>query len=303
MGTSSSSDGSPSNVPIVPPWTPPPLPPEPAAGDQSEDEQGAGDENGGDEGGQGPDDADNSQNGQPHPLPSSLQLPGPIAPAARFADARFHLGRFATSGSADSMRRGLGHYVHKGLQGSGNAVLRFGGTTRTAGSLYDTLSALASGQAAEPGRPFDRALLAGKSAHAVMAAIIEVVRPSDGTQDAEAARDAMQRALAAMLEQFPDADLLELSEQERLFAIERYLALDVFNRACLDLGKAMMENAPSAASALSRMKDLRDYIRETVAAQFRRLRAQGQALSARIIARLSRDALRETFQVFEVNAI
>jgi hypothetical protein len=289
MGTSSSSDGSPSNVPIVPPWTPPPLPPAPANGDQDGGDQDGGDGDGADEG----------QNGQ-SPAPASTD-PGPIAPAGRFAPARLNLGRFANTGSSDSMRRALGHYVNKGQQGSGNAVLRFGGTTRNAGSLYNALTTIASGEA-QPGSPLDRALLAGKSAREVMAAIIEAARPIDGTQDAEAARDAMQRALAAMLEQFPNADLLDLSEEERLFAIERYLALDVFNRAYLDLGKAIMENAPSAVSALSRMKDIRDYIRETVAAQFRRLRAQAETLSARRIARLARDALREAFRVFEVNA-
>jgi hypothetical protein len=291
MGTSSSSDGSPSNVPIVPPWTPPPLPPAPADAGPNGGDGGDGDTDG-DAGKGGP-------NGQPRP-PTRTD-PGPIAPAARFAPARFHLGQFASSGSNNSLRRGLGHYVHKGLKGSSNAVLRFGGTTRNAGALYNTLSTIASGQA-EPGSPLDRRLLAGKSAQEVMAAIIEAARPTDGTQDAEAARDAMQRALAAMLEQFPDANLLDLSEEERLFAIERYLALDVFNRVCLDLEKAIMEKAPSVASALSRMKDIRDYIRETVAAQFRRLRAQGEALTTRIVARLSRDALGEAFQVFEVNA-
>ena len=114
-----------------------------------------------------------------------------------------------------------------------------------------------------------------------MAAIIEAARPIDGTQDAEAARDAMQRALAAILEEFPDADLLDLTEEQRLFAIERYLALDVFNRVCLDLEKTILMSAPSVTSALSRMRDIRDYIRQTVSAQFRRLRAAGEILNAR----------------------
>jgi hypothetical protein len=283
MGTSSSSNGSPSGRPIVPPWTPPPLPPPPADGDNGNEEDGEGD----------------GQNTQPQ---SAAPLaPSPIAPAGRFQPARLNLGRFANNGSRDSMRRAVGHYVHKGLQGSSNAVGRFGGTTRAAGSLYNALSTLASGQA-ESGSPLDRRLLAGKTAQEVMAAIIEAARPVDGTQDAEAARDAMQRALAAMLEEFPDADLLDLTDEQRLFAIERYLALDVFNRACLDVGKAIFRSAPSVASALSRMGDLRDYIRETISAQFRRLRAAGGTLSARRISELARNALREAFQVFEVDA-
>jgi hypothetical protein len=285
MGTSGSSKGSPSNVPIVPPWTPPPLlpaapngPPPDAPDDEADPEEGQ------------------PQNPAPPPAPAS-----PLAPPGRFQPARLHLGNFASSGSRDSMRKALGHYVHKGLQGSSNAVRRFGGTTSAAGTLYNTLSTLSSGDA-PPGSPLDRALLAGKSAQEVMAAIIEAARPVDGSQDAEAARDAMQKALAAMLEEFPAADLLDLTEEQRLFAIERYLSLDVFNRACLDLAKTIFDRAPSAASALSRMRDIRDYIRETVAAQFRRLRTAGERLTGRRVSELARDALREAFLVFEVDA-
>jgi hypothetical protein len=286
MGTSSSSNGSPSNRPIVPPWTPPPL--QPADGEQGNGDDGV--DNG----------ADNGQEAQPA-APAPALAPSPMAPAGRFQPARVNLGRFTGTGSRSNMRRAVGHYIHKGLQGSGNAVSRFGGTTRAAGSLYGALSTLASGQA-PAGSPLDRNLLAGKTAQEVMATIIEAVRPTDGTQDAEAARDAMQRALAAMLEEFPNADLLDLTEEQRLFAIERYLALDVFNRACLDLAKTILRSAPSVASALSRMSDIRDYIREAIAAQFRRLRAAGAALSVRRVSELARNALREAFQVFEVDA-
>jgi hypothetical protein len=287
MGTSSSSNGSPSNRPIVPPWTPPPLPP--ADGDQGNGDDGA------------DDGANNGQEAQPA-APAPAPAPSPMAPAGRFQPARLNLGRFAETGSHGNMRRAVGHYIHKGLQGSGNAVERFGGTTRAAGSLYGALSALASGQA-PAGSPLDRNLLGGKTAQEVMATIIEAVRPTDGTQDAEAARDAMQRALAAMLEEFPTADLLNLTEDQRLFAIERYLALDVFNRAFLDLGKKILRSAPSVASALSRITDIRNYIREAIAAQFRRLRAAGAAaFSARRVSELARNALREAFQVFEVDA-
>jgi hypothetical protein len=200
------------------------------------------------------------------------------------------------------MRRALGHYIHKGLQGSRRAANRFGGTSRAAGTLYDALSTVASG-GAQPGSPLDRSLLAGKSAQEVMAAIIEAVRPIDGTQDAEAARDAMQRALAAMLEEYPEADLLDLTEEQRLFAVERYLALDVYNRVCLDLEKTILSRAPSVASALSRIRDIRDYIAQTVSARFRQLRAAGGSLTARGVSELAHNSLREAFFVFEVDAV
>lgn len=132
-----------------------------------------------------------------------------------------------------------------------------------------------------------------------MDAVTEAVRPVDGTQDAEAARAAIRDSLSELLTRFPDADLLNLDAEQRNFAIERFTAIDVFRRFELDVGKAIMEKAPSAATALSRLKEVRNYIKETVASSFRRLLRAGRSLTAGRIGQVVSDALRETFQVFE----
>jgi len=197
------------------------------------------------------------------------------------------------------MRRGLGHYVGKGLGGGGTATRRFGGTASTAGVLYGALSSAASGQAAAPGSPFDPALLGGRSASEIMDALVEAVRPTDGTQDTEASRIAIKNALSDLLTQFPDADLLHLSEEQRIFAIERYVAFDVYNRFRLDVGKTIQDKAPTIATAMTRLKDIRDYIKESVSAAMRQVRAAGQAMNARRIMRMVGQALGDTFRVFE----
>lgn len=132
-----------------------------------------------------------------------------------------------------------------------------------------------------------------------MDAVVEAVRPVDGTQDAEASRKAIRDGLADLLERFPDADLLNLAEDQRLFVIERYIATDIYNRIILDVGKALQDKAPGYAAALSRMRQIRDYVRETVAARFRTLRKAAASLSARAISQMAAQALRETFGVFE----
>lgn len=286
MGTSKSSTGAPSGVPMVPSWVPDPVPPD-DAGDGTADDQG------------NPDNPDQQQQGAPPPLPNAPPVAVPLAPRARFGPARTSLGRYSRSRSGDDMRRGVGHYVSKGLGGSGSAARRFGGAARTAGTLYGALSAAAAGQPSAPGSPLDPALLAGRSANDVMDAVVEAVRPVDGTQDAESSRRAIHNSLSELLERFPDADLLNLAEEQRLFVIERYLAADVYNRVDLDVGNAVRNNAPSASAALSRMRELRNYIRETIAASFRALRAARTALSARRIAQMSSQALRDAFAVFE----
>jgi hypothetical protein len=132
-----------------------------------------------------------------------------------------------------------------------------------------------------------------------MDAVVEAVRPSDGTQDAEASREAIKGCLSEVLDRFPDADLLALSEEQRDFGIELYVAFDVFQRYALDVGKTIQAKAPNAAAAVGRLKDVKDYIRQTVAAEFRRLRDIGQRLRGGRIAEVVQTALVKALQVFE----
>lgn len=224
------------------------------------------------------------------------QSPVPIAPSGRFGPARTSLGSFARHGSTDDMRKGVGRYIAKGLGGAQTATRRFGGTARTAGALYGVLAA---GQLTAPGSPLDPALLQGRSADEIMDAVVEAVRPVDGTQDTEASRHAINDALSDVLNRYPDADLLTLTEEQRLFAIERYIALDVFNRFDLDVGKHLRSNAPGVAAELARFREVKTYIRETVAASFRKARAVAQSIDSRRISGIVRAALQETFEVFE----
>jgi hypothetical protein len=149
------------------------------------------------------------------------------------------------------------------------------------------------------GSPLDPALLAGRAANEVMDAVVEAVRPVDGTQDAEAERTAIKDSLSELLVKYPDADLSSLTPEQREFAIERFTAMDVAHRFELDVGKTIIEKAPTATVALSRLKQVRDYIKQTVAAAFRKLSAAGKSVNSNRIAAVVRDALRDTFQVFE----
>jgi hypothetical protein len=281
MGTSQSSKGSPSGVPMVPPWVPEILlPPELPDGEAHEGDTDDSVEQGG--------------------LPSSEpQQPVPVAPAGRFGSARYSLGQYARGGDRSSMRRGVGRYVQVGYGGSRTATRRFAGTTRTADALHSALSGGTANPYTMPGSQLDPALMTGRSADEVMDAVVEAVRPVDGTQDTEASRAAIKDALADVLTRFPDADLLNLDENQREFAIERYVAADVFRRFDLDLGKTIRDRAQSAVAGLGRLKEVREYIRETVAASFRKLRGAGQRFVAGLITRVVQSALRETFQVFE----
>ena len=273
---------------MVPPWTPDPLPPQ---------EPGNGK----------PEPADESAAPKPDGDPAGHQLPlkptppqaVPLAPSGRFGPARTSLGRFAKSGSTAELRKGIGRYVSKGLGGSKTAARRLNGTARSAGSLYGALSALANGQSTEA---LDRALLSGRSASEIMGAVVEAVRPIDGTQDAEATRNAIKAAASELLDKNPDADLLALSEAERLFVVERFLAIDIYNHLVLDLGQAIQKHAPTALAASARFREIKNYVKQAVSASFRKIHKSGETLSARRVSAISRQCIQEAMEVFEGGA-
>lgn len=279
MGTSQSSKGSPGNVPMVPPWVPAPSP-QPSPPDTQPAEPAS------------PADASESAT-------SSAAAPvSPIAPAARFAGARRALGSFARNGNAADMKAGVGHFVRTGYGGARTAARRFNGTSRTAARLFSALSPSPSAGGGES-VDFDRAALAGRTAREVMDRVVDAVCAINGTLDAEASRASVADALADLLDKFPETNLLEPTEEQRAFAIERYVAIDVFRRFVLDLGKAIQDAAPSATTAVARLKEVKDYIKETVAASFRKARQSGATLVAGQSGRVVSAALVEALQVFE----
>jgi hypothetical protein len=197
------------------------------------------------------------------------------------------------------LRKSLREYVRHGYGGSKTTTARFGGTASIAGVFGSALESVADGsQQAGPG-VLDRVLLQGRSASEVMDALVEAVRPVDGTQDAEAERSSIRGSLSDVLVRYPDADLLNLSAEQRTFAIERFTAMDVFHRYELDMCKTIQEKAPSASVAMRRLKEIKDYIKECVSASFRKIANARTPLTTGRISQVVTQALQDTFEVFE----
>lgn len=212
---------------------------------------------------------------------------------------RRNLGDFARSGDGRSLRRAVKQYVRKGYGGASTASRRMSGTSSTAGALGRALGGLAGGGVAQAGPTLERSLLEGRSAEEIMDRVVDAVRPVDGTQDAEASRAAIRDALSDLLTLYQDADLFELSLEQRAFAVERFTGYDVFRRFELDVGQQIVERAPTPAEGLARLKEARDYVKQTVSTSFRKLRDAGRAMTDTNISEVVRDALRDAFEVFE----
>lgn len=193
MGTSASSKGPGSNVPIVPPWVDDPAP----------------------------------------PLPPQPNAPPQMAPPRRFRPARTSLGKFGRDGGDANLRRGLGHYASSGMGGSANATSRMAGSASSAGAIHETLTALAADQPLPPEYGVAEARLDGLTQAEIIDVLVDVLCPVDGTQDGEASRDSAARALTDIVEQgndVTDLDQDQIDQVVRTFLgneVAHRIALDV----------------------------------------------------------------------------
>jgi hypothetical protein len=206
--------------------------------------------------------------GPPDPTEQPENSEAPLAPPGRFRDARRQLGAFARTGDSDSLRRGLGHYVRSGYGGSTTFSRRLAAVGGTSGRLYNVL---ATGRLPNGTALADVVLVASGQADVLLDAVVNALQEPNGTQDAEATRKATRNALSDLLQRYPDADLLTLDADQRLFAVERYTAEEIFLRVRLDLHDAIAANAADASTMLSRLSQVRSYVQQAVAAQFRSL--------------------------------
>lgn len=272
MGTSQSSKGAPGNVPLVPPWA-------------DDDEKN-------------PNQADDSHTGNDDKAPSSSK-DLPIAPAGRFKGARTNINSFAKNGETDKLRRGVGQYIKTGYGGSKTAAKRLSRTINTAGVLFDFLSSISTGQTStgEPFQDIDANALVGKDEDEITDAIINAVRPIDGDLDSEASQNSIKEAFSELLEKEDNTDLLNLTDDQRLFVVEKFVANDVFARFNLDMGKNILDNSPTNIAA-SRLKEAKDYIREAVYTKFRE-KITKDTVSPSSIRILIQEVLTEAFEIFE----
>lgn len=274
MGTSASSAGPGSGVPLIPSWVP-----EPETEPVVE-----------------PVDDQRPEIAEPVvPPPAPIQ----IAPSGRFRVARIHLGQFAESGSRVGLRRGLRHYVRTGLGGSRSASRRMASTARKAGSLYGVLQALGSGAILQVNLGVDPADLAGRSAREIVDHIAEALSPSDGTLDSEASRQSISWALCEFMRREPGADLVALTHEQIELVIVLFISADVCSRIELDVGKIIFDRAPDAATAVNRFQEMNGYVQQVIAAAFRRRAESSSSLSQREATQLANRVIQETFEVFE----
>lgn len=297
MGTSASSKGPGSgpDIPIVPPWVDDP--PKPVSQQTNLNLQPAP---------KAPQDGSGAATGPGNSNPPQTpqrQLPQEFpSPPGRWRGTRTSLGKFAGGGSDRErhLKRALGHYSKSGMGGSRNAARRLGGSSRAAGSLHSALTSLSSGTPLPLEFGIDAQALAGLPPDQAVDVLVNAIRPIDGTQDAEATRDSAARALSEVLAQNPNLTSLTPEQIDQVTA--SLLGHEVAHRIELDVGKAIIDKAPTKGEGLERLQEMKDYVREVVAAEYAAERAKGGVVGRSTIESISNNALQQTFEVFEDEA-
>lgn len=185
------------------------------------------------------------------------------------------------------------------MGGSGNAARRMGGSATAASALHTALTALASNQPLPQELGINLGALAGRTPAEIADILVDAIRPIDGTQDAEATRDSVARALADVLAQNNDLTNLSPAQVDQVTAST--LGYDVAHRIELDVGKSIIDKAPTKGEGLERLQEMKDYVREVVAAEYAAEREKNGAVGRAVIDRISRNAIQQAFEVFEEN--
>lgn len=279
MGTSSSSSGPGGGVPFDPPWL---------GSVASEIGNPLGQISG------------ETPQADPNPPQTGPIIPQPeIAPSRRFQNARRYLGEFVGSGSKSSLKKAIGHYSHKGMGGASNVASRMRVSTSAGAGLFTFLQGVSGSSESRVTDWVNQLTAQNLSAMEVADEIIGQVLPSGGSLEEESCRNSMAQAMSDLLVIDPDINLINMDNDSIWTVMELFIANEAFNRLNLDIGQVFESAKYSPREAVSRMNEMRDYLKAEIAAQIHELRTDIANPTKDEINNLLQTAIKVTFEVFE----
>ena len=221
-----------------------------------------------------------------------------IAPKARFGSARRSMGEYVRSGSKDSARRSLGHYSKTGMGGAQNVARRMRTSTKTASNFFNTFRSLRDDTTFSLGKEISELKNRGADASEIIDAIVGHVCPKGGSVDEVSCRDSGTSALSEFMDQNPNADFGNLSDDQIWSLTAIYLGNEAFNRIQMDIGQAFEKQDVPYVDRVTRLNDMREYIQSEIAIQMDALRKTADQNVD--MNQLFQDTIKNTFEVFEV---
>lgn len=231
--------------------------------------------------------------------PTPQAGPPAAAPPGRYRDARREFRRYIETGDRGSLGKALGHYSRRGSGGAAAVASRMRVSTKAGAELFSMLSGAASRSTPAISQWVDALRNSGATSDDVANAIVRELSPPGGSADEESLRDSMAVALSELMQANPGIDLLSLGQDDIWTLMDFFLAAEVVNRVCFDMGQALERANVEPVVAVQREREMRGFIKSEVKAALRDLRAANPAPSRAQMESLMQEAVKTTFQVFE----
>ena len=222
-----------------------------------------------------------------------------LSPPRRFSNARRHLGEFARSGDRGSLKKALGSYSRKGMGGASNVASRMLVSTSAGAGLFDFLQGVRDSTDTSVRNWVNQLTSKNYSAEEIANEIIDQVISTGGSLEEESCRDSMAQAMSDLLVIDPDIDLLSMGEDSIWTVMELFIANEAFNRLNLDIGQLFESVRYAPREAVSRIKDMRDYLKSEISVQIQGLRKDTSNPTKTEMSTLLQSAIKITFEVFE----
>jgi len=277
MGTSSSSSGPKSGVSFDPPWLN-----SVASALGSPLEQISGEQV-----------VQNPQQAEPAKQPLG------IAPPGRFGNARRYLGEYIKTGDRGSLRKALGNYSRKGMGGASNVANRMRASTSAGAGLFNFLQGIRDSSDTKVRDWVNQLSAKNLSAYEIADEIINQIVSTGGSPEEESCKDSMSQAISELLIIHPDVDLLAMGNDSIWTVMELFIANEAFNRLNFDIGQLFESAKYLPREAVSRMNDMREYLKSEISAQIQELRTDISNPSTEELNKLLQSALTRTFEIFE----
>jgi len=283
MGTSASSNGPGAGALFDPPWLDDIVTPVPGCDVPVEPSQT---------------DVEDSHDTVPATAEQPLK-PLSVAPLRRFTNARKALSDFVYTGKQVSFKKAAGHYSRSGMGGARNVASRMRTATSTGANVFGLLRSAREGTDPSINEWVSSLTQRNPNAREIADAIIRRAVPAGGSQDETACQDSMAHALEDLMSENETVDLLHLSDSDIWALLESFIGYEAFARMCLDIGQIFETTALSPREQVERMNEMQEYLKADLGTQIERLKAHVQDASSSQLQAIMRQAIENTFSVYE----
>lgn len=227
-----------------------------------------------------------------------LETSSAIAGGARFGDARKCLNAYVKSGGRGTLKKSLRNYVRRGLGGSARAAARMRLATAVGARTFSLLRALGDQQRSDFKELITNLLTSEHTLNDVVSEIVNHVIKIGGGTEEELCRESMAEALSEMLQDKPDAELMNLPETDLWWLMELFVVKVILRQVFFDIGQIFERDVIDPTDRLDRIDEIEGFVRSVVSSQMQDVRTGQSCGSQKDVCAIINKAVQLTFEVF-----